>query len=358
MPQAPLWSAALVLVLLNAILSPGAADPSDGGAFGHWSEDEHGLPVYVYTLDQTSASGAAIAGSYGDATTFPTVRNGSDHTFLFGNDRVTTLSSNYGYTQLRQDEGAPKLLNDVNRSDSQFGASNGIVVDAVTGEVLTSTWSAVRGERTFGVGYRRVRHSSIGCSSLNKSLPKKCVRLDHVVFAPHGDAPVLLAAANLTNDGDDRLELEYSEAHSAAMIQLDFLSWELSQIGEKGPLGDRRLFAATHYEQKFSRLAGGGGLVEESRWLGLTAEDRNHFNRLQKELGVLSEFTPWVGAVDPTLGGNRSSLWDTAPPRTFAALLDGQQADGLGCSAKDFWGADGPEAPALQLACRLDLPQT
>lgn len=356
MPQAPVSSAALVLVL-SSILSPCTAGPSDGGAFGHWSEDEHGLPVYVYTLDQTSATGAAIAGSYANATTFPTVRNASDHTFLFGNDRVTALSSNYGYTQLRQDEGAPKLLNDVNRPDNQFGASNGIVVDGRTGEVLTSTWSAVDGARTFGVGYRRVQQSSVGCNPSNKSLPKKCVRVDHVVFAPHGDAPVLLTAATLTNDGDDRLELEYSEAHSAAMIQLDFLSWELSQIGEKGPLGDRRLFAATHYDQRFSRLAGGGGLIEESRWLGLTAEDRNHFERLQKELGLLSEFTPWVGAVDPSSGGNRSSLWDTAPPRTFAALLDGKPADGLGCSAKDFWGEGGPEAPALLLACRLNLPQ-
>ena len=41
----------------------------------------------------------------------------------------------------------------------------------------------------------------------------------------------------------------------------------------------------------------------------------------------------------------------------FAALLDGSSTDGLGCSAKDFWGESGPEAPALRLACPFGQPQ-
>eukprot|EP01043_Picozoa_sp_COSAG02_P035326 COSAG02_NODE_2523_length_8608_cov_10.605124_6_plen_554_part_00 len=344
-----------LLTAATASAARGAPPPSDGGAFGRWDSDEHGLPVFVYTLDQDSAEGGVIAGAYGNATTFPAVRNASDHTFLFGNDRVTVVSSNYGYVQLRQDEGAPKLLNDINRSDSQFGASNGIVSDPRTGEVLVSTWAAVDGERSFGVGYRRVRRSSAGCSQpAAGSRPSKCVRLDHLAFSPHGDDPVLLTSAQLTNDGNDTFEVAYSEAHSAAMTQLDFFSWEVSQVGEKGPLGDRRLFAATHYQQSFTRLAGGGGgVIEESRWLGLTSSDRKRFSALQKELGLLSDITPWVGSVDPSLGGNRSSLWDTKPPRTFASLLDGRPEDGLGCSARDFWGEGGPEAPALRLVCSL-----
>eukprot|EP01050_Picozoa_sp_SAG11_P001256 SAG11_NODE_53_length_19648_cov_14.691902_18_plen_829_part_00 len=339
----------------------------DGGAFGHWAVDDHGLPVYAYTLHQDSPAGARIANAYGTASTFPTVRNASDHTFLFGNDRVTTLSSNYGYTQLRQDEGAPKLLNDVNRSNSQFGANNAIVTDAHTGEVLATSWSAVDGERTFGIGYRRVSRSSAGCASADRaagSAPTKCVRLEHTVFAPKGDEPVLLSTAEMTNLGDHRIELVYSEAHSSAMIQLDFFSWELQQLEGtcykdtcyKGPLADRRLFAATHYEQTFKRLAG-GGLVEQSRFLGLSEADVEVFDRKQKELQLLSEFTEWVGPVHPALGGNRSSLWDTAPPRTFSAILDGKVEDGFGCSAKDFWGEFGPEAPAMGLACPVGQPQ-
>ena len=61
--------------------------------------------------------------------------------------------------------------------------------------------------------------------------------------------------------------------------------------------------------------------------------------------------------MHPELGGNRSALWDPAPPRTFAALLDGKPEDGFGCAAKAFWGAGGPEAPALRLACALGQPQ-
>ena len=359
---------AMMALLCLATLLPAAASSSgvnDGGAFGHWAADEHGQPLYAYTLHQDSASGARVASAYGNATTFPTVRNASDHTFMFGNDRVTTLTSNYGYTQLRQDEGAPKLLNDVNRSDSQFGAHNAIVSDARTGEVLVTSWSAVDGERTFGVGYRRVRRSSAGCEPAGKARPTKCVRLEHTVFAPKGDDPVLLSTAKLTNDGDDKLELVYSEAHSAAMTQLDFFSWELQQLEGtcykdtcyKGPLADRRLFAATHYEQTFSRLAG-GGLLEHSRFLGLTEADREAYERKQKELQLLSAFEEWLGPLHPDLGGNRSSLWDTAPPRTFAALLDGKEEDGFGCSARDFWGQFGPEAPAMGLKCAIGQGQT
>ena len=263
---------------------PPPAPPAsgDGGAFGSWRTDAQRLPYFSYELDQTSGRGAAIAAAYANATTFPTVRNATDHTFLFGNDRVTALASNYGYTQLRQDEGAPKLLNDVNRSDSQFGATNGIVSDARTGEVLASTWSAVEGERAFGVGYRKVRSRSAGCKA-----SQRCVELEHLAFAPKGDAPVLLSAATLTNAGTAPLSLVYSEAHSAAMLQLDFYSWMVSQIpgGKPGALGDRRLFAATHYAQSFERLEG-GGLAEHSRWLGLTDEDQHTFRRLQVELGA------------------------------------------------------------------------
>ena len=50
-------------------------------------------------------------------------------------------------------------------------------------------------------------------------------------------------------------------------------------------MGDRRLFAATHYAQSFERLEG-GGLAEHSRWLGLTEEDKQTFSRLQVELGA------------------------------------------------------------------------
>jgi hypothetical protein len=57
-----------------------------------------------------------------------------------------------------------------------------------------------------------------------------CVQLEHTVFAPHGDAPVLLSTAELTNNGAELVELVYSEAHSAAMTQLDFFSWELLQL--------------------------------------------------------------------------------------------------------------------------------
>ena len=42
-----------------------------------------------------------------------------------GNDRITALASNYGHIRVRQDEGCPKFLNDVDPETSQFGGGLG-----------------------------------------------------------------------------------------------------------------------------------------------------------------------------------------------------------------------------------------
>ena len=84
-----------------------------GGAFGNWSQDASGLPSFAYTLDQTSAAGAKVAGLYAARVgTAMDQRHPTDHLFEFGNDRVVALTSTYGYTQVRHDERGPTLLND------------------------------------------------------------------------------------------------------------------------------------------------------------------------------------------------------------------------------------------------------
>ncbi|MFP5307034.1 MAG: hypothetical protein ACLGI7_14575, partial [Gammaproteobacteria bacterium] len=75
------------------------------GHFGEWITDDFGLPAYRYTCEQTSDPKARTP--VHEAWRTPT-----DHTHQVGNDRLIAASSNYGYLQVRQDEGAPKFLND------------------------------------------------------------------------------------------------------------------------------------------------------------------------------------------------------------------------------------------------------
>ena len=75
------------------------------GHFGEWITDTFGLPAYRYTCDQTSDPKAI-------SPVHKQWRSPADHTHQVGNDRLVAAVSNYGYVQVRQDEGSPKFLND------------------------------------------------------------------------------------------------------------------------------------------------------------------------------------------------------------------------------------------------------
>ncbi len=64
----------------------------DGGAFGHWTVDQAGLPAYAYTLDQYADDRAR----YPD-TQWP---NRRDHWHQIGNHHITALASNDGVVQV------------------------------------------------------------------------------------------------------------------------------------------------------------------------------------------------------------------------------------------------------------------
>src|SRR5208337_2264087 len=117
--------------------SSSSASPGDAkgkaygsGHFGEWIEDEFGLPAYHYTCDQTTDPRAVtrVSGVW---------RSPTDHTHQVGNDRVVAAASNYGYVQVRQDEGSPKFLNDYSPERSQYGGGIGYLTD---GRVALSTF--------------------------------------------------------------------------------------------------------------------------------------------------------------------------------------------------------------------------
>ena len=79
----------------------------------------------------------------------------TEHVHQVGNDRITAIASNFGHLRVRQDEGSPKFLNDVDAEMHQFGGGLGYLTDGH--ESLTTCYDGrnIQFERIFGVGYFR-----------------------------------------------------------------------------------------------------------------------------------------------------------------------------------------------------------
>src|ERR1700690_112069 len=122
--------------------SPNAASPSaepkayGSGYFGEWITDLFRLPAYRYTCNQVADSKAL-------SPVHKYWRAPADHTHQVGNDRLVAAVSNYGYVQVRQDEGSPKFLNDYSPEHGYYGAGIGFLTD---GNSLLSTYYPGNGE--------------------------------------------------------------------------------------------------------------------------------------------------------------------------------------------------------------------
>ena len=92
------------------------------GYFGEWIEDEFGLPAFHYTCDQINDKRAVTVVN-------PGVLSSTEHIHQVGNDRILAIASNYGHVRVRQDEGAPKFLNDYAPERGCFGGGFGYLLD-------------------------------------------------------------------------------------------------------------------------------------------------------------------------------------------------------------------------------------
>src|ERR1700722_19613580 len=158
------------------------AKPFGSGHFGEWITDEFGLPAYRYTCSQDSDPAAL-------SPVHPQWRSAADHTHQVGNDRLIVAVSNYGFVQVRQDEGSPKFLNEYSPEHGYYGAGVGFLSD---GNAVLSTYYPGGGEsfdRILGEGYFR------------KIVKGRQYDVDQVIFAPFGDDPVLLSMVTVTNRG-------------------------------------------------------------------------------------------------------------------------------------------------------------
>lgn len=184
-----------------------AADKSYGsGYFGNWIEDEFGLPAFHYTCDQVSEPKAVTPVN-------PGVLTSTEHIFQVGNDRITAVASNYGHVRVRQDEGAPKFLNDYAPDRGWFAGGFGYLTD---GNSTISTYypgNAKSFDRTFGSGYFR------------KKVRGDSYSIDQVIFAPFGDDPVLISQVTLANSGRGEANLRWIEYWGCQLYQFSFRSF-------------------------------------------------------------------------------------------------------------------------------------
>jgi len=296
------------------------------GYFGTWIEDEFGLPAFHYTCDQMHDPKAVT-----DVN--PGMLSPTEHIHQVGNDRIVAIGSNYGHVRVRQDEGAPKFLNDYAPDRGAFAGGFGYLTD---GKSLLSTFYPGDGksfDRIFGIGY------------LRKKVADDTYNVDHVIFAPFGDDPVLISQVKITNNGTAEAQLHWIEYWGCQIYQFSFRSFMESFSG-KSVHELRRDFGA-RFEHSFRKLSDGSGLRESKQFLGRDPAEDRQFAGIVADL----EKSPDLFLIAPDKNAPKlASFDDLNQPPTFLLSLDAP-ADGFTTNGKDFFGAGGAEHPS-----RLDRP--
>jgi len=312
-------------------MPPAAADQKKAygsGYFGEWIEDEFGLPAFHYTCDQIN-----------DPKTKTEVNPGllaaTEHVHQVGNDRLVAIASNHGHVRVRQDEGAPKFLNDHAPERGIFAGGFGYLTD---GNSTLSTFypgNADRFDRVFGVGYFR------------KKVSGHLYAIDQVIFAPFGDDPVLVSQVTIGNSSSSAAHLRWVEYWGCQLYQFSFRAFMELFAGQN--LHDGRRDFGGRFRHQFRALPEDAGLLESKEFLGRDPREEQRFQGMVASL----EKNPnvFLTAPDPK-APQQASFDDLNPPPTFLLSLDAP-ATGMTTNGKEFFGAGGTHNPQ-GLARELD----
>jgi hypothetical protein len=296
------------------------------GNFGVWTEDEFGLPAFRYTANQTTDSRAVT-------NVRPGVLSPTEHVHQVGNDRITALASNYGHVRVRQDEGAPKLLNDFDPEMSQYGGGLGYLTDGE--EVLSACYDGSRDglehggfERIFGVGYYR------------KKVASGRYAVDQVILAPFGDDPVLVSQVTIRNHRDVAATLRWIEYWGCQPFPFSFRSALEGTYGRRSQTELRRDMGR-RFGHHVTRIANGRGLLDSKTFSGRTTEEEATWARTK----AILKASP-IGFYSPVEELRPGTEFDSLEiPQTFLVSLDGA-ASGFSSDAALFFGAGGAANPS------------
>src|SRR5215472_16564416 len=304
------------------------------GYFGGWIEDEWGLPAFEYRCDQINDTKART-----DLN--PGILGASEHIHQVGNDRIVAVASNYGHVRVRQDEGAPKFLNDYAPERGYFGGGFGYLTD---GNATLSTLypgNAKSFDRIFGIGYFR------------KKVSGGAFQIDQIVFAPFGNDPVLVSQVTVTNSGPAEANLRWIEYWGCASYQFSFRAFFTVFAGKS--LHDWRRDFGTRFAHHVRALENGSGLLETKEFLGPDEALERPFQAAVAN--IEKRGNPFLTAPQKDVPRN-ADFEDLNPPRTFLVSLDGP-ADRMSSDGKDFFGAGGAANPSgLGRELGGDLSQT
>ncbi len=302
--------------------SPSSADakPFGSGHFGAWCEDEFGLPAYLYTCDQTTDPAA-------NTPVTPGILGATEHIHQVGNDRIVALASNYGAVRVRQDEGAPKFLNDFDPGNSQFAGGIGWLTDG--SETLATYYSGSHAgfERIFGIGYFRRRVSGAKWS------------VDQVISAPFGDDPVLLSQVTITNRGSQPATARWVEYWGCQPYEFSFRDFVESWTGIGSPCQLRRR-AGERCTHQVQPIGGNRGLLESRHFPGHAPEEDAAWQRIRQQLARVPN-----GFVAPVKEPQPGASFECSDyPSTFLVSLDAP-ATGFSTDGQAFFGTGGAASP-------------
>jgi hypothetical protein len=296
-----------------------AQKPYGSGYFGTWINDEFGLPAFHYTCDQAHDPKAVTEVN-------PGLLSSTEHIHQVGNDRIVAIASNFGHVRVRQDEGAPKFLNDYAPDRGAFAGGFGYLTDGKSALSTLYPGGAKSFDRIFGVGYFR------------KKVIGDNYSVDHVIFAPFGDDPVLISQVKITNRGSVDAQLRWIEYWGCQLYQFSFRSF-MESVKDMHEL--RRNFGV-RFEHSFRKLGDGSGLLERKQFSGRDPSEERQF---AETVAYLEKGQTTFLAPPDKNAPKLASFDDLNPPPTFLLSLDAP-ADGFSANGKDFFGAGGAERPS------------
>jgi len=298
------------------------------GYFGEWITDGQGLPAYHYDCDQRNDPAAV-------SPTNPVWRKENDHTFQFGNTRITCVASNFGTVQVRQDEGAPKFLGDIDPENSCYGGGIGWLRDGYS--VLSTYYDGKADDfvRVFGAGY------------MKKIVSKGNLSAEQLIFTPYGDDPVLLSRVTIENNSSQDKQLNWYEYWGSRpyLMSLRTLLLSLarggvteldSYINNSAQTMRRKL--ADKYEAHYT--VEGNTLRNKMKFSGWSFVDKKIWGVAQKKYRPLVEKTKNYSLHL----GNLDDFEDVKPPETFLCAIDAP-VESFITDDKAFFGYGGVDDP-------------
>ena len=264
------------------------------GYFGEWIEDEFGLPAYKYTCDQIN-----------DLKAISPVNEEwqlkTNHMHQVGNDRLVAVASNYGYIQVRQDEGSPKFLNDYDPENGHYAGGFGYLTDGKNTISTFYTDKVESFERTFGIGYLRKVIEDVG------------LKVDQFVFAPFGDDPILISKVTITNNQNNSSNLRWLEYWGSLCYQFSMKSLFLARITQRSGKNERRELSK-RFKHQFSEIEGKVGILDSKSFMGYTESSENMWKMVNKFLEDQGKAISGGAIKSPV---KEAVLEDLSPPQTF-----------------------------------------